>query len=73
MNPHKNADGYQENTIMHFKAYTTTVQVPCQAQSNLDLPTMQNIFHNSEQTDTQHEEYENMSQVSDSPSKIICV
>ena len=73
MYPHKNAEGHQENTILHFKAYTETFQVPCQAQSNLDLPTMQNISHNPEQTDTEDEEYENISQVSVSPSKILFV
>ena len=34
---------------------------------------MQNISHNPEQTDTEDEEYENISQVSVSPSKILFV
>ena len=73
MYPHKNAEGHQENTILHFKAHPETFQVPCQAQSTLDLPAMQNISHGPEQTDTEDEEYENASKVSVSTSKILFV
>ena len=58
---------------MHFKTQTESVKADCNAPSNLDLPLMQDITHNSTDPNIEEKESDKQAPVIYSPSKILFV